>query len=294
MINNLLFELDKVLHNTGLEIVNQLLPPEVRENIDKIKIPEKDPFGIRKEHLKVGAIFLNFFYKYWNRVEIFGIENVPESGPAIIIPNHGGVLPLDATFIATSIMMEHNPPRLIRSLVERFLPNLPHVYKFMTRVGQVVGTYENAELILDSGELLQIFPEGAVGANKPYYKYYELDDFNVGFMELAIRKKVPVIPVGVTGSHEQALVMFDFKPLAKILNMPAFPVTAFWPLLGPVGAIPLPAKYRIIFGKPMDFSSYSEDVINSPDELKWLVEQVKNEVRKLITTGLDMRPLPFL
>lgn len=294
MITKLLHNADEIIHEVGLSLIDQIVAPEVKELIEQIKIPADDPFGIRKDTLKAASFFINFFYKYWHRVEVFGIENVPSTGPAIIVPNHGGVIALDAAFIATSMIIEHKPPRLVRSLVERFLPRLPHVYNFMTRVGQVVGTYENAEIIIDEGELLQIFPEGSAGASRPYYKYYDLVDFNVGFMELALRKKVPIIPVGVTGSQEQALVLFDFKPLAKILNMPAFPVSPFWPLFGPVGMIPLPSKYRIIFGNPIDFSSYDEEIVNNPDELKELVEKVKNEIRKLISIGLEMRPFPFL
>jgi 1-acyl-sn-glycerol-3-phosphate acyltransferase len=294
MINELLKNLDKAFNQVSTEILNKLLDPEIRERIEKIKIPDGDPFGVRKETIKLASLFTSFMYKYWNRVEVFGVNNVPATGPAILIGNHGGVLPLDAAHVAASIIIEHDPPRLVRALVERFLPKLPHVYKFMTRVGQTVGTYENAEIILDEGELLMIFPEGATGASKPYYKYYDLDEFNVGFMELAIRKKVPVIPFGVTGSHEQAFVIFDFKPLAKLLGMPTFPVTLFWPLFGPLGAIPLPSKYRIVFGHPMDFSTYPEDTINDPDAIKELVEKVKSEVKNLVDTGLDMRPFPGL
>jgi 1-acyl-sn-glycerol-3-phosphate acyltransferase len=294
MINKLLQNLEKVINTISIEVLNKLIDPEVSARIEKIKIPEGDPFGVKKDAIKAAGIFTNFMYKYWNRVEVFGVSNVPNKGSAILIGNHGGVLPIDAAHIASSLILEHEPPRLVRALVERFLPKLPHVYTFMTRVGQTVGTYENAELIIDEGELLLIFPEGAVGASKPYYKYYDLDDFNVGFMELALRKKVPVIPIGVTGSHEQALVLFDFKPLAKLLGMPTFPVSAFWPLFGPLGAIPLPSKYRIVFGKPMDFSHYPEETINDPEAVKELVEKVKNEVRNLINIGLDMRPFPGL
>ncbi|MBC7474196.1 MAG: acyltransferase family protein [Candidatus Sericytochromatia bacterium] len=291
---NILRELDKSINSIAPEILNKIIDPVLLEKIDKIKIPKNDPFGINKQTLKFASFFLNFFYKSWNRVEVFGIDNVPSTGAAILVPNHGGMLPVDAAHIATSLIVESKQPRLVRTLVERFLPTLPFVYTFMTRVGQTVGTYENAELILNEGELLQVFPEGAAGATKPYYKYYELDDFNVGFMELAIRKKVPIIPIGVIGSHEQALILFDFKPLAKLLKMPNFPVTPFWPLFGPLGTLPLPSKYRIIFGRPMDFSQYDEETINDPEMLKQLVEKVKSEVKNLINIGLDMRPMPFL
>lgn len=294
MFTELINQIDKAINRLSPQIINTIIRPEIAYKIDKIKIPPNDPFGIDKSTLKFASIFIDFFYKTWNRVEVFGIDNVPDIGPAILVPNHGGLLPLDAAHIATAMIVEHRQPRLVRTLVERFLPTLPFFYNFISRVGQTVGTYENAEIILDEGELLQIFPEGANGASKPYIKYYELDDFNVGFMELAIRKKVPIIPVGVTGSHEQALILFDLKPLAKLLHMPNLPIPLMTLLFGLPGALPLPSKYRIIFGKPMDFSEYDEEIINDTEKIKQLVEQVKSEVRSLINVGLDMRPIPFL
>lgn len=113
-------------------------------------------------------------------------------------------------------------------------------------------------------------------------------------MELAIKKKVPIIPTGVTGSMEQAPVLFDIQPLAKLLRMPNFPVTPSWPLFGPLGAMPLPSKYRIIFGRPMYFDEYTEEDLNDPQLVKSLVDKVKKEVEKMISIGLEMRPAPFL
>jgi 1-acyl-sn-glycerol-3-phosphate acyltransferase len=294
MINKLLSEIDKAIHSIAPEIINRIIDPKILEKIERIKIPPKDPFGIDKDVIKLASIITNILYKYWHRVEIFGIDNIPNTGAAIIVPNHGGVLPLDAAYIASSIIIEHEQPRLVRTLVERFLPTVPFFYTFISRVGQTVGTYENAEIILEEGELLQIFPEGAAGATKNYFKYYDLEDFNVGFMELAIKKKVPIIPTGVTGSLEQAPVLFDIKPLAKLLKMPNFPVTPFWPLFGPIGAFPLPSKYRIIFGRPMYFDEYTEEDLDNPELIKQLVDKVKKEVEKMISIGLEMRPAPFL
>jgi len=293
MIENII-NLEKKINFLEDKIIDILLDPKVKEKIDKLQISENDPFGIDKETLKFTALIINFMYKYWNRVEVFNNENIPKNGSALVIANHGGVLPIDAAHIGTSILMETDPPRLVRTLVERFLPKLPYVYSFMTKVGQIVGTYENAEIILDSGELLQIFPEGSKGASKPYYKYYELEEFNVGFMELAIKKKVPIIPVGVVGSMEQTLVLFDFKTLAKKLNMPSFPITPFFPILGPLGMIPLPSKYRIVFGKPLYFDKYNEDILEDIEATKNLVNQVKDEIKSLIDFGLKKRTFPFL
>lgn len=294
LINSKLHEADIFIQKLTDEYLNTIMPTEISEKIDKIEIPANDPFGIRKKYLKILSLCSMFFYYWWNRVDVYGVENVPNKGSALLIANHGGVVPLDAAHIVTSLIMKKEKPRLVRTLVERFLPTLPFIYTFMSRVGQVVGTYENAEIIVDSGELLQIFPEGSKGATKPYYKYYQLEEFNVGFMEIALKKKIPIIPIGVVGSNEQALILFDLKPLAKLLKIPNFPITPFWPLLGPLGLIPLPSKYRIIFGHQMDFSEYSEEVLEDPEKVKLLVEEVRSEVKRLIDIGLDMRPIPFL
>ncbi len=294
MIDKLLVQIDRTINSLAPEIINRIIIPEVAQRIEAIKIPKNDPFGIDKDTIKFASFVTSFIYKYWHRVDIFGIDNIPNTGAAIIVPNHGGVMPLDAAFIASSIILEHETPRLVRTLVERFLPTVPFVYTFMSRVGQTVGTYENAEIILDEGELLQIFPEGSAGATKPFIKYYTLEEFNVGFLELAIKKGVPIIPTGVTGSLEQAPVLFDFKPLAKLLKIPHFPVTPFWPLLGPLGAVTLPSKYRIIFGRPMYFNEYTEEDLNNTELVKSLVQKVKIEVEKMINIGLEMRTSPFL
>jgi 1-acyl-sn-glycerol-3-phosphate acyltransferase len=293
-INSKLHDADLFVQNLADEYLESIIPKELSEKIDRIEIPANDPFGIRKKYVKVLSFISLFFYYLWNRVDVYGIENVPNKGSALLISNHGGVVPLDAAHIVTSLIMKKEKPRLVRTLVERFLPTLPFVYTFMSRVGQVVGTYENAEIIVDSGELLQIFPEGAKGATKPYYKYYELEEFNVGFMEIALKKKIPIIPIGVVGSNEQALILFDFKALAKLLKVPNFPITPFWPLMGPFGLMPLPSKYRIIFGAPMDFTDHSEEILEDPEKVKELVEEVRSEVKRLINIGLDMRPAPFL
>lgn len=285
--------IDTELDCLGEEVINKVISKDLSEKINRVYLPENDPFGIRKPYLKFASLMFNTLYKYWNRVEVFGIDNVPDKGAGIIIANHGGIIPLDAAYIASAMIIEREPPRLVRTLVERFLPRIPYFYTFISRSGQTVGTYENAEIILDQGELLQIFPEGAKGATKPYYKYYNLEEFNVGFMELAIRKKVPIIPVGVTGSHEQAPVLFNSKIMAKLLNMPAFPITPFWPLFGPIGGFPLPSKYRIVFGRPMSFSEYDEETINDPEKIQELVNKVRSEVKHLVDIGLDMRKVPF-
>lgn len=294
IINKILSDIDKALQSIAPEIINRSLNSTVLDKIEKLKIPKDDPFGIDKDFIKLASIIVNFLYKYWNRVDVYGIDNIPDTGAAIIVPNHGGIIPLDAAYIASSIILEHDNPRLVRTLVERYLPTLPFFYTFISKVGQTVGTYENAEIILDQGELLQIFPEGATGATKPYIKYYELENFNVGFMELAIKKRVPIIPTGVTGSLEQAPVLFDFKGLGKMLKMPSFPVTPFWPLFGPIGIFPLPSKFRIIFGRPMYFDEYTEEDLEDPELVKELVQKVKSEVEKMISIGLEMRPAPFL
>lgn len=125
MIDKILFEIDKAINSIAPEIINKIIDPEVSAKIDKIKIPENDPFGIDKNVIKFASLVTNFMYKYWHRVNIFGIDNIPNQGAAIIVPNHGGILPLDAAYIASSIIIEHEQPRLVRTLVERFLPTVP-------------------------------------------------------------------------------------------------------------------------------------------------------------------------
>lgn len=281
--------LDKVRDRID-EALIATIRPDVWERIRTMKAGQNrygfDPFGFQPEYLKYIAPVAVALYRHYFRVEVFDIDRVPEDGPVLLVSNHTGQIPLDGMMIASAMLFDRKPPRMVRSMVERWVPSLPFISKILARCGQVVGTRDNARLLLGRDGCVLVFPEGARGINKTYDRAYELEKFGLGFMRLALDTNTPIIPVGVVGAEEQMPSIYDVKWLAKLLGMPAFPITPTWPLLGPMGALPLPVKYRIYFGEPMNFEGDPDDedrVVGAQ------VDQVRQVIRELLQRGLEER-----
>jgi 1-acyl-sn-glycerol-3-phosphate acyltransferase len=202
----------------------------------------------------------------------------------LLVANHSGQLPFDAAMIEVACLFDRDPPRAVRALMERWVPTLPFVSTFMARCGQVVGTPENCRRLLAADEALLVFPEGVRGLNKPFRERYQLKRFGLGFMRLALESGAPIVPIGVVGAEEQAPAIFDLKPLARLLDFPAFPIT---PTLIP---IPLPSRYHIHFGEPMVFQGSPDE---EDHELERKVSAVEEAVRALLARGLAERKHVF-
>lgn len=238
-----------------------------------------DPFGFNLDYSLAAIAPFLWLYRHYHRVEVSGIEKVPP-GRVLLISNHSGQLPMDGAMIAVSMMVEANPPRAVRSMVEKWVPSLPYVSTFMARVGQIVGTPENCRRLLNSDEAILVFPEGTRGLNKLWPQRYQLREFGLGFMRLALETDTPIVPVAVVGAEEQAPALVDVKPLAKLLGFPAFPLT-------PTGVpLPLPTKYRIYFGDPMRFTGRADD---EDSELDKKVRAVKTAIQSMLHQGLKER-----
>lgn len=238
-----------------------------------------DPFGFNLDYSLAAIAPLLWLYRHYHRVETFGIENVP-AGRVLLVSNHSGQLPMDGAMIGVALMMEASPPRAIRSMVEKWVPSLPYVSTLFARVGQIVGTPENCRRLLSAGEAILVFPEGTRGIAKLWPQRYQLQEFGLGFMRLALETDTPIVPVAVVGAEEQAPALVDLKPLAKLLGFPAFPIT-------PTGVpFPLPTKYRIYFGEPMRFTGRADD---EDSELDKKVRSVKSSIQAMIHRGLKER-----
>lgn len=238
-----------------------------------------DPFGFSLDYSLSALAPFVWLYRNYFRVETFGIEKVP-AGRVLLVSNHSGQLPLDGAMIGVAMMLEASPPRAIRSMVEKWVPSLPYVSTFMARVGQIVGTPENCRRLLESEEAILVFPEGTRGINKLWPQRYQLQEFGLGFMRLALETRTPIIPIAVVGAEEQAPALLDLKPVAKLLGFPSFPVT-------PTGLpIPLPTKYRIYFGDPLRFTGRPDD---EDSELDKKVRTVKAAIQSMLHQGLKER-----
>lgn len=248
-------------------------------------LPEFDPFGYHPESIRYVSPIARFLYRYYFRVEAHGLENLPD-GKLLLVANHSGQIPLDGMMIATALLLEHQPPRLARSMIEKWVPQLPFLSYLFARWGQVVGIPENCLRLLESGEAILVFPEGVRGINKTFDKRYQLQEFGLGFMRLALETNTPIVPVAVIGAEEQAPTLYNLKPLAKLIGAPAFPITPTFPLLPVLGMLPYPVKYRIYFGEPLYFSGDPQDEDAS---VETKVEQVKEAIAKMLRIGLEKR-----
>jgi 1-acyl-sn-glycerol-3-phosphate acyltransferase len=187
--------------------------------------------------------------------------------------------------IEVALLIERDPPRVARALVERWVPTLPFVSTFFARCGQIVGTPENCRRLLAADEAILVFPEGVRGLNKPFSQRYQLQKFGLGFMRLALESGAPVVPCAVVGAEEQAPALLDLKPVARLLGFPAFPIT---PTLLP---FPLPARYQIRFGEPLRFTGSPDD---DDAELERKVAEVERAVKTLLERGLAERKSVYL
>ncbi len=231
------------------------------------------------------ALF-KLLYRYYFRVESSGHEAIPEKEGAILVANHGGLLPFDAAMTVVDVVLRANPPRLTRAIVDKWAGKLPFVNVFYSRVGQVVGTRENFRELLRDDQLVLTFPEGMSGIRKLAAERYLLQSFKVGFVEESIRHRVPIIPVAIVGADDQAPILFDLKPLARALGLPFFPITPTFPWLGPLGLMPYPVKYEITYGQPMRFyEEFPDRIVDDPHAIRYMAEQVRRRIQEMVDRG---------
>jgi len=262
--------------------------PGTRERLEQLTPPRNeygvDPYGFDIDYLQAAAAPVLWLYRKYFRVEAFGLENVPDEGRVLLVGNHSGQLPFDAAMVEMACLIDKDPPRAVRALVDKWVPTLPFVSTLFARCGQVVGTPENCRRLLAADEALLVFPEGTRGLNKPFSERYTLKDFGLGFLRLALESQAPIVPVGVVGAEEQAPGIFDLKPIANLFAFPHFPIT---PTVLP---FPLPVRYRLWFGQPLRFEG-------SPDDedavLEAKVARVKGAVAAQIALGLEQRKHVF-
>jgi 1-acyl-sn-glycerol-3-phosphate acyltransferase len=239
-----------------------------------------DEFGFDREWTEaLMPIFRVIFRRYW-RVECGGLENLPRSGGALLVSNHAGVLPWDGAMITVAVYDAVD--RHSRALIAGWFGALPVASWFLRRSGQTLGHPDDTLRLLRSGELVLVFPEGIRGSGKPWSERYRLRRFGRGgFVDVAMRAGVPIIPVSVIGSEETYPMLADLQPIAKLLGMPYFPITPTWPLLGPLGLIPLPSKWRITFHPPVTVAPAQGE-----DTEPWRVMEVAASIRTTIQQGV--------
>ncbi len=241
-----------------------------------------DPFGFDASTARYALALAAFLHRFYFRSEVYGIDRLPE-GRVLVIANHSGQIPIDGLIIGTALMLDAEPPRFPRSMVERWSAELPFVSVLFPRCGQVVGSPDNARRLLEQDEALVVFPEGSRGISKTFDQRYKLVEFGLGFMRLALETNTPIVPVGVVGGEEQIISVANVKPLARLLGMPAFPVI---PQLALGLPFPLPSRYRLYFGEPMYFTGDPDD---DDSVMEDKVRMVQKTIQSIVNRGLKER-----
>lgn len=240
------------------------------------------------------SAFMVLYRDYW-RVETTGVENVPAKGRALLVANHAGVLPWDGTMIKTAVFAEHPHPRHVRALVASLFLGMPVLSWFLRRTGQTVGHPDDTRRLLERDELVLVFPEGVRGTGKNFKDRYRLRRFGRGgFVSTAIRSRAPIIPVSVVGSEEIYPMVADLAPIAKFFGLPYFPVTPFWPWLGPLGLIPLPSKWRIHFHPAVHVEEHPPEAADDQNLVMALADEVRDTIQEGVYDNLRMRRGVFL
>ena len=260
-----------------------LITEELEALVDAAPKPvgtlDYDPWGFNYEATKATLGLFRPIYEKYFRVEAHGLENVPAEGRCLVIGNHSGQLPIDATLVGYALATNPLGPRVARAMIERFFPSVPFVGNAINSVGGVVGEPANCRKMLENEEAIIVFPEGIRGAGKPWRKRYQLQRFGNGFVHLAIEQQAPIIPVGIVGCEETIPALGHSKWLARLSGLPYVPITL--PFV-------LPAKVILNFGKPMHFGPAESEAEVTAD-----VDAVKREINSLIARGLAERKSVF-
>ncbi len=232
-----------------------------------------DMFGLHPPTLAAAVSAAAPLYDWYFRVDSQGIEHVPQTGAAMLVANHGGALPVDAAMMCLDVLRRTDPPRIPRAVADHFVPRLPFVSTLFARLGVVSGTRANARMLIEQGELLAVWPEGVTGPAKPFKDRYRIQDWRVGFAELAIRYHVPVVPVAIVGAEESWPLATKLRGL-RMFGAPYLPV--------PATPIPLPAHYHLRYGKPLHLDGGAHREVDDPDVIANAAARVQVALERLL------------
>ncbi|MDA3649091.1 acyltransferase family protein [Saccharopolyspora indica] len=255
-----------------------------------------DEFGFDEE--LTDEVFLRLlrpFYDKWFRVEAIGLEHVPGDRGALVVANHSGTLPWDALMTTVALHDHHPASRHLRMLGADLVFQLPVLGALARKAGHTLACNPDAERLLTGGELVGVWPEGFKGIGKPFKDRYKLQRFGRGgFISAALRTGAPIVPCAIVGAEEIYPKLADIKPLARLLGVPYFPVTPLFPHFGLLGAVPLPSKWYIEFGEPIETASYPEGAADDPMLVFSLSDQVRENIQHTLYRLLSQRTNVFL
>jgi 1-acyl-sn-glycerol-3-phosphate acyltransferase len=271
-------------------IVPLRVSAEKNHDLEDPRLSDVDEWG-RSEHMRALARTLyEPIYSKWFRTEWEGLEKIPTSGGALLVANHAGAIPSDAPVIMHGIEKELGRP--VYGMADYFFRTVPVVGTLWARAGGVAAKPENAYgLLHDQGQLALVFPEGTKGPSKSFTDRYQLRRFGRGgFVEIAMRAGVPVVPIAVVGSEEAMPVLLRLPRMAKLIGAPYFPVTANLLAFGPLGmVIPFPAKMKLRVLDPITFDVQADQERYSKSRVMDEAENIRSLLQENIFDMLRNR-----
>jgi 1-acyl-sn-glycerol-3-phosphate acyltransferase len=249
-----------------------------------------DEWG-RSEHMReLARKVYGPLYRSWHRVEWEGFDHIPATGGALLVANHAGAIPADAPAIMHGIETDLGRP--VYGLADEIFKQLPVVGTLWSRVGGVLAHPDNAyRLLREQQQLALVFPEGTKGTGKTYGERYQLRRFGRGgFVQIAMRAGVPVIPIAVVGAEEAMPILWKSPQLAKLLSLPYVPITANMLAFGPLGAaLTLPAKIRIRVLPPVHFDVEPDQPRYSRSRIMDESEHIRQQIQEALYDMLRQR-----
>lgn len=256
---------------------------------------EVDEFGYDEQLTEqvLMSVLRPVFDQYF-RVEVKGIENIPAEGGALVVANHSGTLPLDGLMAQVAVHDHHPANRHLRLLAADLVFALPVVNELARKAGHTLACAEDAQLLLERGEVVGVMPEGFKGLGKPFADRYKLQRFGRGgFVSTALRTGAPIVPCSIVGAEEIYPMVGNSRTLARLLGVPYFPVTPTFPWLGPLGLVPLPTKWTIQFGEPIRTDQYPPEAAEDPMLVFNLTDQVRETIQHTLYKLLVQRRSVF-
>ncbi|MGW3244928.1 lysophospholipid acyltransferase family protein [Streptomyces sp. NPDC001070] len=256
---------------------------------------EVDDFGYDEELTdQVLMSLLRPLYESYFRVEVKGIENIPAEGGALVVANHSGTLPMDGLMMQVAVHDHHPAGRHLRLLAADLVFVLPLVNELARKAGHTLACAEDAQLLLERGEVVGVMPEGFKGLGKPFSERYKLQRFGRGgFVATALKTGVPIVPCSIVGAEEIYPMIGNAKTVARLLGFPYFPMTPTFPWLGPLGMVPLPTKWTIQFGEPIPTDGYAPEAAEDPMLVFNLTDQVRETIQHTLYKLLVQRRSVF-
>ena len=254
---------------------------------------ELDAFGMDRGLFERAMPVLEFLYSSWWRVELRQMDNVPARGPVMLVANHGSALAWDALVLRLALLRDHPAHRELRPLLDEYALKLPLAGVGALRLGAVPATPENALLLLREGCALATFPEGSHNARRPWTQRYRVERFGRGgFAKLALRTGAPIVPCAIVGSEETSAPFARSGWLADTLGMPF--LASAPPLPGLLGVIPLPSRWSVRFGEPIDTQAAGPGAAGDSARVLELTERARASLQQMLDEDVAARRSVYL